>query len=366
LKMNEWTMSGMGRALNEDDWVDAYYIAGENSPSTNVQVPWSTDNLVFPVTINDLASLPSEQEDIVVGKAHFTTVRVMGLVKELEETDHGQTVKYVIVDLRHRNAFFNVIHYKGIVNGREYRSPPYVMGTCLSINGKIRMFDGLHCVVAFDVRPVDNVSEVDAFHLQAKLARLYYTKNVLELATSVDAAVLENTMLRFDWNSEPVFSPHKAQHGGREGGRAEGSAKWPRTLLHQNSGRAIATQSSHIAVNWETDGAPSVGIIAKNKMRNLTRSLGTGRGTTMRTRANILMPAQDKVSTTGLTGQKAEIFKYLCRSANSTVGEFIEVIRENIPSYLYNELTFNSDINELAADGLIMQTDDDEHFIANR
>uniref|UniRef100_A0A0M3ISL7 RPA_C domain-containing protein n=1 Tax=Ascaris lumbricoides TaxID=6252 RepID=A0A0M3ISL7_ASCLU len=112
--------------------------------------------------------------------------------------------------------------------------------------------------------------------------------------------------------------------------------------------------SLKIAVNRETNGAPSGGVIAKNKTKDSTRSLGTGRGVTMRTRANALMPMQEK------------IFKYLCKSANSTMGEFIEDIRENIPSYLYNELTFNSDINELAADGLIMQTDDDEHFMANR
>lgn len=71
-------MSGMGRELNAEDWGDAYYIAGENSPSTNV--PRSTDNHVFPVTINDLVSLPSDQENIIVGKAHFTTVFTFALL----------------------------------------------------------------------------------------------------------------------------------------------------------------------------------------------------------------------------------------------------------------------------------------------
>ncbi|VDM50333.1 unnamed protein product [Toxocara canis] len=333
--MGDWDGDALKTEMNGDEWSDTLYFAGDNTAL--VERPRSTDGIPLPVTIGDLAMLDADQEDgITVGKTHFTTVHVIGRVKRVEETDQGQTIKYEMADLRHPNAFFCIIHYKGIINNGENTSPPYAIGTHLSIVGKIRNFDDQLCVVAFG--------------------------DVPEMIASGNTAPFENTMLRGGQFSKAMASPLKTAPNGSAGDRNEATRNWPQNLAGPNSTRGALANSAAFGHSRTTNR----GLIATFGNENLAKSIGDNCWNEMKRKRASNSSVVRSSSSYGLAGQKAEIFKYLCNHSNSTAGESIEDIRESIPSYIYSEHTFTSDLNELAADGLIMQAIDDEHFIANQ
>ncbi|VDM29728.1 unnamed protein product, partial [Toxocara canis] len=65
---------------------------------------------------------------------------------------------------------------KQLSAGENLTSGAIVEDTLVAVVGKLRSFNERLCIVAFDVREVEDRREVDAFKLEAKLARLYYTK----------------------------------------------------------------------------------------------------------------------------------------------------------------------------------------------
>ncbi|VDK54309.1 unnamed protein product [Gongylonema pulchrum] len=67
----------------------------------------------------------------------------------------------------------------------------------------------------------------------------------------------------------------------------------------------------------------------------------------------------------GLTGQRAEIFKFLHFNGDPVVGASVDAIRAGIPRNVFNAYTFADDIENLASEGLIYATSDDEHFAIN-
>ncbi|VDN03864.1 unnamed protein product [Thelazia callipaeda] len=268
------------------------------------------EKVPFPATVRDLSQLANNEEKITAGKYTFTTIRVVGRVKSSLQTDGGQSVEYILADYHDPNATFLVIHYKGVLASAATNSDTIVEGTDVSVVGKMRSFSERLCIVAFDVREIEDKRELDAFHLEARLARLYYTKDVPDLAlTEKWASISEGTMLRI--NTEAV------------GYAGNQPSDW-NSSIKSNSGASGSSGISHSTSRLVPDS-----------------------------------------SCRGLTGQKAEIFKYLRKNGDPIIGASIDNIRMGIPRNLFDPSNFAADMEYLASEGLIYATSDDDHYAAN-
>ncbi|VDN91798.1 unnamed protein product [Brugia pahangi] len=266
-----------------------------------------TAKVPFPTTIKDLSQLASNEEKITTGKYTFSTVRVVGHVKESLQTDGGQSVEYTLSDYHDTYATFLVIHYKGVLASAAANSDAVVEGTDISVVGKLRSFSERLCIVAFDVREIEDKREIDAFHLEARLARLFYAKDVLDIALSEKwIALSADTMLRVNET---------------DGGQTKTTSDWKSNIKSNLKSSSLMQQSSSRS-------------IPDNGCR-------------------------------GLTGQKAEIFKYLRSNGDPVIGASIDDIRTGIPRNHFNSSKFAEDIEYLASEGLIYATSDDDHYAAN-
>ncbi|OZC05972.1 hypothetical protein X798_07045 [Onchocerca flexuosa] len=150
--------------------------------------------------------------------------------------------------------------------------------------------------------------EIDAFHLEARLARLFYTKDVPDIALSEKwATISEGTMLRMN------------EEGGGQ---------------------------TRLTSDWSSNVGSNPKVISNAMQQNASR----------------LVPDN---GCRGLVGQKAEIFKYLRSNGDPVIGASVDDIRTGIPRNLFNAITFSSDIEYLASEGLIYATSDDDHYAAN-
>ncbi|VDO47267.1 unnamed protein product [Brugia timori] len=266
-----------------------------------------TTKVPFPATIKDLSQLASNEEKITTGKYTFSTIRVVGHVKESLQTDGGQSVEYTLSDYHDTYATFLVIHYKGVLASAAANSDAVVEGTDISVVGKLRSFSERLCIVAFDVREIEDKREIDAFHLEARLARLFYAKDVLDIALSEKwIALSADTMLRVNET---------------DGGQTKTTSDWKGNIKSNLKSSSLMQQSSSRSI-------PDSGC-------------------------------------RGLTGQKAEIFKYLRSNGDPVIGASIDDIRTGIPKNHFNSSKFAEDIEYLASEGLIYATSDDDHYAAN-
>uniref|UniRef100_A0A0N5AUF3 RPA_C domain-containing protein n=1 Tax=Syphacia muris TaxID=451379 RepID=A0A0N5AUF3_9BILA len=280
-------------------WGDVSYSATE-APS---EASKSVDKVVVPVSVEDLnRNVNQNEEKLTFNKTSFSTVRIAGVVKDAKEQDGGQSVEYKIADDAESNERFLVIHYRG-VNPNDISSELFVEGTVVMVVGKLRNFDNRLAIVAFDVREIDDKRELEAYHLEAKLAKLFYTKDVIEVIKS-NSSLFENTMLRRNLEGAQTNSGNKNGNTG--------------TTWNQNGINSAITSQFNGAVE----------------------------------------------NTKGLSGQKGAIYKYLS-GLNSMEGASTEEIKKNIPKNLFNQRTFATDFESLLSEGHIYSTIDDDHYTAN-
>ncbi|MCP9262327.1 hypothetical protein DINM_005603 [Dirofilaria immitis] len=272
-------------------WGEASFVGADEFKESQ-----HTEKIPFPATVKDLSQLANNEEKMTSGKYTFSTIRVVGRVKESLQSDGGQSIEYMLSDYHDTNAAFLIIHYKGVLASAATNSDALVEGTDVSVVG--------NC----EVREIEDKREIDAFHLEARLARLFYTKDVPDMALSEKwAAVSEGTMLRVN------------EEGG---GQTRQTSDW----------------SNNIGSNLK---------VASNAMQHSSSR-----------------SAPDD-NCRGLTGQKAEIFKFLRSNGDPVIGASVDDIRIGIPRNLFNSFTFSSDMEYLASEGLIYATSDDDHYAAN-
>uniref|UniRef100_A0A0M3IGQ4 RPA_C domain-containing protein n=1 Tax=Ascaris lumbricoides TaxID=6252 RepID=A0A0M3IGQ4_ASCLU len=284
-------------------WGDVSFAGGESQTTD-----WNTEKIAIPATVKDLSRLAVSDEKLTLGKTSFTTIRVVGKIKRCLELDGGQSIEYLLEDLEDEYADFLIMHYRGVSVGDGITSGAIVEDTLVVVVGKLRSFNERLCIVAFDVREVEDRREVDAFKLEAKLARLYYTKGVMEMAFTGDLTRFEGSMLR---------------------GHKDGSAN-----------DATAGGESKPG-GWVSNTTTATGI---RPPQSATHGDDNCRG---------------------LTGQKAEIFKYLRKNGDPNIGLNVEAIRAGIPKNVYNARTFAADLEDLSSEGLIYTTCDDDHYVVN-
>ncbi|KAM3718724.1 Replication protein Asubunit-A [Dirofilaria immitis] len=269
-------------------WGEASFVGADEFKESQ-----HTEKIPFPATVKDLSQLANNEEKMTSGKYTFSTIRVVGRVKESLQSDGGQSIEYMLSDYHDTNAAFLIIHYKGVLASAATNSDALVEGTDVSVVGKLRSFSERLCIVAFDVREIEDKREIDAFHLEARLARLFYTKDVPDMALSEKwAAVSEGTMLRVN------------EEGG---GQTRQTSDW----------------SNNIGSNLK---------VASNAMQHSSSR-----------------SAPDD-NCRGLTGQKAEIFKFLRSNGDPVIGASVDDIRIGIPRNLFNSFTFSSDMEYLASE----------------
>ncbi|KAL3995136.1 Replication protein A C terminal family protein [Acanthocheilonema viteae] len=302
-------MDGSGWAEESYDagiaggWGEASFVEADEFKESQ-----RTEKVPFPATVKDLSQLANNEEKLTTGKYTFSTIRVVGRVKESLQTDGGQSIEYTLADYHDTNATFLIIHYRGVLASAAANSDAVVEGTDVSVVGKLRSFSERLCIVAFDVREIEDKREIDAFHLEARLARLFYTKDVPDIALSEKwITISEGTMLRV--NDEGA-------------GQTKQTSDW----------------RSNVGSNLK---------VASNAMQR-----------------NAFYSAPDN-NCRGLTGQKAEIFKYLRSNGDPVIGASIDDIRTGIPRNHFNSFTFSADMEYLASEGLIYATSDDDHYAAN-
>ncbi|EFO19727.1 hypothetical protein LOAG_08766 [Loa loa] len=277
-------------------WGEASFVEADEFKESQ-----HTEKVPFPATVKDLSRLAKNDEKITTDSSCWSCERSL-------QTDGGQSIEYTLADYHDANATFLIIHYKGVLASAVANSDALVEGTDVSVVGKLRSFNERLCIVAFDVREIEDKREIDAFHLEAQLAHLFYAKDVPNMALSEKwATISEGTMLRVTEG---------------DGGQTKSTSDW----------------KSNVGSNPKVSG----NVMQQSASRS----------------------APDN-SCRGLTGQKAEIFKYLRNNGDPVVGASIDDIRTGIPRNHFNSFTFSADIEYLASEGLIYATSDDDHYAAN-
>ncbi|VDN53791.1 unnamed protein product [Dracunculus medinensis] len=262
-----------------------------------------TDKIPIPASVADLCAVDPNDEKYTLGKFAFSTVRVIGQIKSSSITDDGQSIEYIITDPKVSGAEFLVTHYRGISQD-DISADPIVEGTEILAFGKLRSFNRKFVIVAFVVREVEDKREIDALALEAKLARLYYTQNIPEM-NAMDLSRFDGTILQ-----------------GAAAAKSDINSGWGMNSSWKDS-KQVSSSANKGSIN------------------------------------------QTYESCRGLTGQRAEIFKYLRINGDEMVGASLDSIRQGISRLVYNPQTFDADIEHLASEGLIYSTSDDFHFAAN-
>ncbi|MFH4973367.1 hypothetical protein AB6A40_000076 [Gnathostoma spinigerum] len=278
-------------------WGEVSFAASQNVDTDSSR---SSDKVPLPVSVASLAALNVSEEKITLGKYSFSTVQVIGKVVKVDSMDDGQSIHYELTDVDRDMGRFSIIHYQGVTASKDATSS-FVEDTIVAVVGKLRSFDESLNIVAFDIREIDDLREVDAFRLETKLAELYYSKDIPDIVNSGKISALEGTYLL--------------------------------PLATEDS--AVAASSSSAAQRGSLwNNQPSVGGIDP-----------------------------ENASCRGLMGQKAEIFKYCRKFTHIEEGVHVKQIQKGIPNF--NPRTFDADLEFLASEGHIFQTCDEEHYAAN-
>uniref|UniRef100_A0A0N5AL48 RPA_C domain-containing protein n=1 Tax=Syphacia muris TaxID=451379 RepID=A0A0N5AL48_9BILA len=128
----------------------------------------------------------------------FFPIRTVGIVEKATEREGGQVVEYVIGDMKDLSSFIIVLHYRE-VNSSETCSL-FPEQTVVFITGKLGSFENGFAVIAFEIKEVDDLQELEALQLEAKLAKLFYMKEIMQKILK-NPSVFENTMLRGNYKS---------------------------------------------------------------------------------------------------------------------------------------------------------------------
>ncbi|KAK5964360.1 Replication protein A [Trichostrongylus colubriformis] len=139
------------------------------------------ERLPVPVTVADLHDSASAEEKYELGDYPFSTVLTMGIVKSVAELEN--TTNHVLGDPEDMSKEFEVLTYSG-VSDTEVASLTFVEGVKVMVVGKLRSLSDRYGIMSYNIREVIDDKEYRAFKLEAKIAKLYFEKNVPSILRS--------------------------------------------------------------------------------------------------------------------------------------------------------------------------------------
>jgi hypothetical protein len=262
------------------------------------------DRVALPVTVATLNNLQTTDEKITFGNYSFSTVRIIAeIVNTIDQTDGANGVRYMIRDYGNQDQSpFTLIRYDGI-DGNV--NTAFIEGTIIHAVGKIRAFDSYIAVVAFKVEEVKEMGHRDVFPKEARVAELYFTKNVPERLQTGQMSDFVGTML----SPEAPPSNTRSLVPGAPVTPSRNTTMLPPTTPSAMNGSALYMQSQF-----------------------------AGKG------ANL---------------QQNKILEFLM-TKNKEEGLSVQAIKAGI----YGDHKFEADIADLAQNGAIYTTIDDNHYAA--
>ncbi|CAI2307322.1 unnamed protein product [Caenorhabditis sp. 36 PRJEB53466] len=158
----------------------AGWAGGETSfvtdKKTDTKATSLGDRLPVPVTITDLNENFSAQDDkYIIGKFRFATVMTVGIVKDI--TEDGTSHSYNLQDPENADFEYRVTKYSS-TDGSTFDPSTIVEGTRVRAIGKLKGFDGANIVMLFNIVPMPDDKEYTIFKLEAKVARLFFVKDM--------------------------------------------------------------------------------------------------------------------------------------------------------------------------------------------
>ncbi|KAE9416333.1 hypothetical protein Angca_006488, partial [Angiostrongylus cantonensis] len=139
------------------------------------------ERLPIPVTVSDLHDCANVEEKYELGDFPFSTVLTMGIVKSASEQEN--TSNHVLGDPEDMSKEFEVLTYNG-VSDMDFGSIVFVEGTKVMVVGKLRSLSDRHGIMSFNIREVIDEKEYRAFRLEAKVAKVYFQKNIPSILRS--------------------------------------------------------------------------------------------------------------------------------------------------------------------------------------
>ncbi|CAI4225450.1 unnamed protein product [Auanema sp. JU1783] len=135
-----------------------------------------SDRLPIPVTIQDLRGFTPNDEKYTLGDYGFGTALIIGRVERLE-TGNEHSISYDLIDIEDEQTCFKVVMYTGLNDSRKDLQS-FVEGTRMMALGKLRSLSDEFSLIAYDIKEITDDKEYEAYLLEAKLAKLFFAKNV--------------------------------------------------------------------------------------------------------------------------------------------------------------------------------------------
>ncbi|KAK6011611.1 hypothetical protein OSTOST_23297 [Ostertagia ostertagi] len=105
----------------------------------------------------------------------------MGIVKAVSEQEN--TSNHILGDPEDMDKEFEVITYNGVSDDMA-SSTTFVEGVKVMVVGKLRSLSDRHGIMSYSIREVIDDKEYRAFKLEARIAKLYFEKNVPSILRS--------------------------------------------------------------------------------------------------------------------------------------------------------------------------------------
>ncbi|VDO35024.1 unnamed protein product [Haemonchus placei] len=139
------------------------------------------ERLPVPVTISDLHDSANAEEKYELGDFPFSTVLTMGIVKSVAELEN--TSNHILGDPENMDKEFEILTYNG-VSDSDSSSTTFVEGVKVMVVGKLRSLSDRHGIMSYSIKEVIDDKEYRAFKLEARIAKLYFGKNVPSILRS--------------------------------------------------------------------------------------------------------------------------------------------------------------------------------------
>ncbi|WKX98265.1 hypothetical protein Q1695_013719 [Nippostrongylus brasiliensis] len=160
---------------------DASFATAPPKGSEKMKV---AENLHIPATISDLFDCASAEE-FEIGEYPFGKVLTMGIVKSMSKQEY--TTNHILGDPEDMEKEFVVLAH--VSDGGENTSSDseptmFVEGTRVMVVGHLQSLSGRRGIMAYCIREVIDEKEYRAFKLEARIAKLYFGKDVPSLLQS--------------------------------------------------------------------------------------------------------------------------------------------------------------------------------------
>jgi len=160
------------------------FFMGTDTPSPGRRSFTDYSKIHVPVVVRDLIAKKLEgisegrvPDTFDIGNHSFNTIKLIGRVHD-SELNHDSSVTYKLKDVElPGDDTFKVIRYRG-----EDNKPPMQVidiGKLVLAVGKLKAYADEFSLVSFHVREVDNKQDVEIFELEARVAKPFYEKDVL-------------------------------------------------------------------------------------------------------------------------------------------------------------------------------------------